>query len=350
MASSAPDAPGPEVLLPVLACAVGVSLWAVVEVARNRRLLLDEPDLARSSAGWEMRLLFHRLLALSNGLRALALVLELALGARAMDSECAHVECWALGLAHGLADLSFLCTFSLLTLFWAQLHYATWGVSYASLRPGFLLANNVVGVIFVILAVASAANRDYRLLRVGSAYVLAISYLVAAALMVFYGAKVVAQLRPQPASLQQFPARSMILRRVVALCLMCSLALTAHAVFCVAQVAIWGGDLGYPGFTSKYGVDALRFSLLDLVPSLLIMLLTVKKNVAAQDGGAGLAPPQPGSQLQSHGSRGDLLYESSGDLYAPFSVTPTMLEDSESLAQRLLRSDNELESQARQPL
>jgi hypothetical protein len=80
------------------------------------------------------------------------------------------------------------------------------------------------------------------------------------------------------------------------------------------------------------------------------MLLTVKKNVAAQDGGAGLAPPQPGAQLQSHGSRGELLYESSGDLYAPFSVTPTMLEDSESLAQRLFRSDNELESQARQPL
>jgi hypothetical protein len=88
MASSAPDTPGAEVLLPVLACAVGVSLWAVVEVARNRRLLVDEPDLARSSAGWEMRLLFHRLLALSNGLRALALVLELALGARDGERLC----------------------------------------------------------------------------------------------------------------------------------------------------------------------------------------------------------------------------------------------------------------------
>jgi hypothetical protein len=54
------------------------------------------------------------------------------------------------------------------------------------------------------------------------------------------------------------------------------------------------------GFTSKYGgVDALRFSVLDLEPSLRIMLLTVKKNVEARCSGS----QQSGSRgLGSHPS------------------------------------------------
>ncbi len=326
-------------LIPVLVGFIGIAGLCISEVEKNRRLLNSEPDLASSSAGWEMRKWFHALLGVANILRAISIVVELVVPS---DGDCTEFTCLILGVSQSVPDLAFLTTYSLLILFWAQLYYATWGVSYASLRPGFLLANNLVIVVFVIIAVVGAVNRTFDVARTDVFYLFAVTYVACALLMLFYGLKVISQLRLKTTVSQAFPARDMIIRRVSILCAMCSTVLTIRAAYCVCAVTLFKDNLGYPDLPSRHAFDAALYTTLDFLPSIVLLIMTVKKQASQEDADGTL-----GGDMSSQGAGHTLFSDGNSELYAPLQMTPPTLVD-ESLTARLFRSDAELEQQSRQ--
>jgi hypothetical protein len=182
-----PNTKGP--LAGVMAVYMVVGLWSAYEVVRNRRLLQREPMLTSASAGWEMRRWFHVLLTLAVVLRSVGMATEIALPGNALtDTET--VECWIVGFAHGVPDLLFLSTYSLLTLFWAQLHYAVSGLRHARLRPAFLVLNAIVYTAFLMTPVASVSCTDF---RAGTLFLVGAAYVCGACGLMYFGSKVARQ-------------------------------------------------------------------------------------------------------------------------------------------------------------
>jgi hypothetical protein len=182
-----PDTKGP--LAGVLVVYIVVGLWSSYEVVWNRRLLEREPMLTSASAGWEMRRWFHVLLTLAVTLRAVGMATEIGLPGNALD-DTETAECWVVGFAHGVPDLLFLSTYSLLTLFWAQLHYAVSGLRHARLRPAFLVLNAIVYTAFLMTPVASVSCVDF---RAGTLFLVGAAYVCGACGLLYFGSKVARQ-------------------------------------------------------------------------------------------------------------------------------------------------------------
>mmetsp|Transcript_22767 Transcript_22767/g.44719 ORF Transcript_22767/g.44719 Transcript_22767/m.44719 type:complete len:385 (-) Transcript_22767:796-1950(-) len=327
-------------LFAVLACFVCVSLWCIVENVRNRRQLSREPDLTNASPGWEMRKWFHLLLAVALFCRSMSIIVELAMGLPRLD-ECQHLACWAISMIHGVPDMLFMSMYSLLTMFWAQLYYAAWGISYASLRPGFVVANVLLYTIYVAIALISLIEARYRLLHFYMDCLLGGAYLISSVVMIYYGYRVFSQLRSKVLSLggQEFPGRKMILRRVIILCIVCGSTLLLHAVYCVAALTVFDDRFGYPSKIGTHAFDALSYSIFELIPALVVLMLTVKRRANTNF--------QNSSSINPRGSRRDLLAEdASSDSFPPPLATPRLMAGrGESLTARLLRSDHELQQE-----
>eukprot|EP00516_Mucochytrium_quahogii_P013038 CAMPEP_0203794522 /NCGR_PEP_ID=MMETSP0100_2-20121128/6566_1 /ASSEMBLY_ACC=CAM_ASM_000210 /TAXON_ID=96639 /ORGANISM=" , Strain NY0313808BC1" /LENGTH=338 /DNA_ID=CAMNT_0050698619 /DNA_START=238 /DNA_END=1254 /DNA_ORIENTATION=+ len=293
-----------------------------------------EPDLASSSAGWEMRKWFHVMLGASNFLRFCSIIVELSLPGDSI-TDCDNVNSWVIGMSHGVPDLLFLTTYSLLILFWSQLYYATWGISYASLRPGFVIANNLLYLVFVVIAAASLGKGNYCQLRNNLFNLLAACYICATIAMLYYGIKVISQLRPKSSVSQTFPARKMILVRVVVLCSLCSIVLLLRSVYCVIAIVRLQRSMGYPDKMTEYTFDALTFSGFELLPSFIILLVTVKRN----NPGSGPPTPQGAADVASEpgttATQREIFEDTSAEFYGSSQI---LLDDRETLSSRLLQS------------
>ncbi|GBG25022.1 Tobamovirus multiplication protein 3 [Hondaea fermentalgiana] len=320
----------------VLACFVCASVVSVVEIVRNRRQLAREPDLPSSSPGWKMRDWFHILLSAALVARSVSIAVELGLGLTRLDT-CEHLACWTLSMIHGVPDMLFMTMYSLLTMFWAQLYYATWGISYASLRPGFVAANALLYTIFVVIAFVSLVLKNYRLLRWYMYYLLGGAYIISSMVMMYYGYCVFAQLRSQAlATAHLFPTRKKIIARVTIVCLVCSSTLFLHAAYCVAALTVFSSDLGYPRSMGTHAFDALLYTIFELIPSVVVLYVTIKRRRRT-------APVRDGASLDR---RGFLAEDSNHDSFAPALATPRLqVGQGESLTARLLRTDHELEHQ-----
>jgi len=242
---------GKSWLIPVAIEFVFVSIWCTVEVYRNRNLFKNSGDF--SSAGWETRRIFHTLLGAANFARAMSVVVEMTMDGETVD-DCSGFACWVIGFMHWFPQLIFFMTFSLLTLFWAQLYYATWGISYATLRPGFVAVNVALFSCFIILAVVSAAKGDYSNIFLQPFYMMAVAYFIGCCAMMYFGINVIIQLRPRSKFSQSYPARKMVLTRLVILCSLCTTVNLVQMIYCFIAIGSLS-ESSLPGYPKRDDMD-----------------------------------------------------------------------------------------------
>ncbi len=296
-------------LIPVCSLFVLTAAFALREILQNRRLLKSDPEIASSSAGWEMRKRFHLFLFLALILRTVSILFEIFFkenaspdhhhGNKTSESffgvmmsggdvrpkrgdpaDLSPTDGWMLAVLHTIPSLFFLTTYSLLILFWAQLYYAAWGGSYSSLRPLFYLSNAIIYIAFVSVAAYTiadphASREDF---RTSALYILGITYFICAAFMVYYGSRVAAQLRPRSRSsgtTGSYTARKMVLRRVTLLCAVCATVFCLRSAYCfVALYSSWSKYEGYPPSVNHDTFDAIFYVLMELIPGIFILVLT----------------------------------------------------------------------------
>ena len=244
-----------------------------------------------------MRRWFHALLFLSTLGRAAALTAELLVAAP-LDAPPSPALWW-LAFGHGLPDLFFLSTYSLLILFWAQLYYDSRPdasrrgrgrcAAQRWLRPLFVAVNVAAFAAFGAVAAVTGERREYARFRRWTFWVLAVGYGLGTLGVLFYGAKVARTLRPR--SSVSYPTRRMVLRRVIALCATLAVVFAIRCVFSLlvaADVLSNADGQGYvAGITNRYAFDAWSYALVELVPSALILLLTRKRGGSGAGGAGG---------------------------------------------------------------
>jgi len=359
---------GANVLVFVMVLFMAAGCWTVLLVLRNRgdtRPVVR--DMGRAGAGLRMRVWVHVLLLVAISGRVVAVLVELLLKISDVqtlaDRKCEQLNCWVVGVLHGVPDIMYLSMYSLLTLYFAQLYYETQGISYASLRPGFVVANFLVFLIFASLALVSLLRGNYFMLRGNMFAIMGLAYLFSAATMFYYGVLVIFQLRTKGNLL---PNQHSVQMRVVILCFVCILSLLAHAGYCIAALTILKDTLGYPKEIGVLGFDALAYTFFELVPTLTILVLTTtnKDQNPHRFFHSGHEPggntprsntifslsPHANQQLRVHSGlqRGDATGASAetsraGRFPQPV-VSPTgKRESNESLTEQLLRNDHELQ-------
>ena len=310
------------VLIPVCALFVICAGWCLLEISRNRRMLKGDPEISSSSAGWEMRKKFHVCLFLALGLRAISIVLEMFYGkvptspGHSSYSHSGSDDDWVLSILHVIPSLLFLSTYSLLILFWAQLYYAAWGGSYTSLKPLFFISNSVIYIAFVAVAGYTAASNKRSDFRKYSLYILGVTYFICAVFMIYYGSRVAAQLRPR-STVGSYPARRMVLRRVVMLCTICSGVFLLRSTYCFVADTVWASSGGYPpSWSNPLDFDALFYVIMELIPGVCILLLT-RKNAA--DGGDDANGGDDGDGIGGYSTDGTMnSFDDDGPSLQPF--------------------------------
>lgn len=217
----------------------------------------------------------------SNLVRLVALVVEMCIHVPEVEAR-ESVGWWTLGMIHGVPDLLFLSTFGLLIVFYAQLYYATYGITLRCLKPLFALSNLVVYAAFAVVAAVTYVEGEYTRLREWSIVLLTLAYFVSLLGIIYYGYRVTLQLTPRAD--YNFPARSMILRRIATLCILFGCVFLAHSVHGVLSLALLQRQyMGYPPQVNRYVFDCLQYALLEFLPSLITLFLTAKKRAPNVD-------------------------------------------------------------------
>ena len=267
-------------LLPLAMGFLVNAFWSGFEVYRHRRMVKNTL-LVTSSSGWQMRERFHLMLFGSNLVRLLALVVEMCLHVPGVGTE-ENVRWWYLGMIHGVPDLLFLSTFGLLIVFYAQLYYATYGITLRSLKPLFMLSNIIVYIVFATIAAVTYVGGTFAALREYSMILLTLAYFVSLLGIIYYGYNVTIQLTPQAD--YNFPARSMILRRIATLCILFGCVFFVHFVHGVLSLVLLKPEyMGYPPHVNRYVFDCLQYASLEFLPSLITLFLTAKKRAPSAD-------------------------------------------------------------------
>eukprot|EP00743_Colponemidia_sp_Colp-15_P003577 GILK01003859.1.p1 GENE.GILK01003859.1~~GILK01003859.1.p1 ORF type:complete len:336 (+),score=34.51 GILK01003859.1:62-1069(+) len=248
-----------------------VSIVCVIQLVLHYRIKSPAQGSAAQSAGWSFRKYFHVLLCLANSARTASLILEIALDNDNADS----MRAWWNSLAHSFPSLLFLSTYSVLILFWAQLYYAATLVSYPLLRPTFVFLNISIYCIFVVVSMLTAMLHAYSEYQIYTLFIIGVIHLIVAAGFIYYGVKVSVQLSSRK-NRYTFSARSMVLKRVLFLAIFCTVIFLVRGAYDVAVATHLFQDY-YPEGASHYAWDGLVFFIAELLPSVVILILTRRR-------------------------------------------------------------------------
>mmetsp|Transcript_21264 Transcript_21264/g.67749 ORF Transcript_21264/g.67749 Transcript_21264/m.67749 type:complete len:140 (+) Transcript_21264:1-420(+) len=118
-----------------------------------------------------------------------------------------------------------------------------------------------------------------------------------------------------------------------------------HTTYCILAVAVYSDNLGYPRTGSKYAFDAGCYLLFELLPSVVVMLLTHQKGSASANSSRSTVQGFGGASVTASAAARDYFHETT-EAYPPFASTPVISGDGESLTARLLRADHAMERHA----
>ena len=275
----------------VLAAAFGVlAVFCGYLVLRDRRGAAG--GAASSSAslqaharrGFDARVSFHRFMLLAALSRTASLAVELSVDHREDDD----LRGWWNESVHAFPAFLFFTTYSLLLMLWAQLVHSLGRVDVdgaRSVAPYYVALNGTVWTVFVGTAAITAMLREYRPFPRLVLYTVGVVDALAALGFVVYGARVARVLGSRDAT-SIFSTRQRILRRVVAICVVCTTAFLFRGVYSLLVAA----DV-VDSFYAVRGVghaawEAIFLAATELVPSAVVLALTLQRR-GGGGGGAG---------------------------------------------------------------
>lgn len=210
-----------------------------------------------------------------------------------------------------LPELAFASAFSLIVLFYAQLAGTAAGggprgLSSILIRRGLFegfnaLIYGVYGLLFLFTGIISLI--PYTIFQAVVWSMLCIIYLLLFLLLSYFGPVLVTLLKPSLAR------RSALACRLIFMCVLCALVFLSRTI-CFG-LAVWLADVQYThgvipnlvipfsSYGSVFGRDALGYALLELLPSLAILLIMHqprKASSSTESRGVGVAIPQSQSQ------------------------------------------------------
>ena len=249
---------------------------------RSRR---SSSSASRSSveeaSGWATRRVFHLLLFVANLSRAIALIVEVLL----RDS-LSKEDAWFMSLAHAFPDLAFLSTYSFLVLFFAQLYYSSQGRVVANLHSYFFCANASVYLLCVVIAIYTGPTGSSRFaqFRLILEYVLGSIFAISGLGILYYGCNIIKELERKTGAVV-YPEQQAVIRRVRIVCLLCVTLFLCRAIYGIAFAARASTDMGYPrGWQrERYLVDGIEYTLVELIPSVVILCVTRRRTRGGQD-------------------------------------------------------------------
>ncbi|CAN0150480.1 unnamed protein product, partial [Phaeothamnion confervicola] len=225
--------------------------------------MIDDPELGSgSSPGAEMRRWVQLVLAFACFSRGVILVCDMAV----YNPPAAY---------RTIPDMLFLTSYSLLALFWAQLHFTATGVGSRALRPVFLSGLGLLYATFLVIAAllasagdAAAATSD---LRSAMFYLMGLAYFTVFGFTAYFGARISAAARRGPRP---------VLCKTAGLALVCGAVLFVRSAFylAIASMMLRLHEV-FPTTNARYRFDAIVFALLELLPSAAIYALTRRKRV-----------------------------------------------------------------------
>ncbi len=266
-----------------------VALFCVYEFFRNHDIIrgtkntsgqLDGSNNNRAaieeSNGWATRKVFHLLLFVANLSRGVALVVEILL-----KDSLSEKDAWFMSLAHAFPDLAFLSTYSFLVLFFAQLYYSSQGRVVANLHSYFFFANASVYLVCVVIAIYTGptGSSRYAQFRLILEYVLGSIFAISGLGVLYYGCSIIKELEKSGAV--TYPEQRTVLKRVRIVCFVCVTLFLSRAIYGIAFAAQDSTDMGYPHGWQKerYLVDGVEYTLVELIPSVVILCVTKRRTV-----------------------------------------------------------------------
>jgi len=208
-----------------------------------------------------------------------------------------------------LPDLAFASAFSLLVLFYAQLAGTAAGggprgLSSILIRKGLFEAFNAIiygtyGLLFLFTGIIPLIQ--YNIFQAVVWSMLCIIYLLLFVTLSYFGPVLVMLLKPSLAR------RSALACRLIFMCALCALVFLSRTI--TFGLAIWKADIRYThgvvpnlviplsSYGSMFGRDALGYALLELLPSLAILIIMHQpQKVPGVRAGRGVGAPGQHSQ------------------------------------------------------
>ena len=246
-------------------------MFILVGVGLLYNLVIREMKEVISIAGTEMRLLFLKWLCVSNLLRGISILVDVAVKDSLLDESW---KTWTRDVFMALPSLSFITTYSIVVLFWAQIYYAAILVSYPLLKPFFYFSNCAAYTAFTIILLITLDMEAWRAFRVYLLLLLSLLYLLCAALLFNYGVKVAGHLAERRAVTGGGRTGGLI-RRIVTLTSTVPLLLLLRGLFCLL---LGSGIITTSNLCTKIGVsrllwDNLTYFTTELLPSLLFIFM-----------------------------------------------------------------------------
>ena len=283
-----------------LALIIDAVLFALVALGYAKALrkthatMKSCPDTLSTSHGDDSRRWFQLILLLANTARTASVIVELW-----MSGTGACPNAWGCTAARAAPQLLFVTAFSRLVLYFSQLTHGVEGQPYPLVKPLFFFSNVAMYAVFLVPVIlgASGAVGSARAFDAAVFSMLAIAYTSTLVGLLYYGGRLASSLRPSAVSVSSSPyvggrragstARREwhILPLVLRVCGLLGLILALSALYCiVAALGAFGWQDGHPPQMSLFAFDAGLYVLLELLPSLAVLLVTRRRKPPAGDG------------------------------------------------------------------
>lgn len=231
----------------LFACTAALAARALVLIGSAKPAGISSVNEA-TSTGAKMRRKLVTGLLVANVVRCLALVAELCAQEGAGPSFLQELSLdqlqWLWDLITLLPAVVFLSTFSVVVLFWAQLHYTTTITPLQLLDCLFVCLNIACYVLVVAIAVTTFLLGAYTHLRIYMLCIIGFLNLVVALSFFYYGLMVVLGLKD--IARKKSPNKRLVLR-VIVLLVVCPVALVSRSGCYLA----WGTGMANPGGRSR---------------------------------------------------------------------------------------------------
>jgi len=215
-------------------------------------LLMGRPGVAGASpinTGLQMRRSLVAILLVANLVRCMALIAELCFEEHVhmpfMDRLDAGQQGWVRDLVALLPAIVFLSAFSVVVLFWAQLHYTTTIVPLPLLDCLFVCVNIACYLLVAAIAVCTFLLQAYSHLREYMICIIGFLNAIVALSFLHYGFTVVSELAET--ARKKLPGKRLT-HRVMILSVVCPLSLLVRGVWYIA----WGLALGRPSMSVDF--------------------------------------------------------------------------------------------------
>jgi len=168
-------------------------------------------------------------LLVSNTVRCASMAVVLMLQANwSIAALNAEQSLWLRDLVEMFPTAVFLSAFSVMVLFWAQVHFTTSMVPLPMLDVVFIVANVTCYVLLIGIALTTLFFKVYEHLRPCMACVIGVLNVMVAVALLYYGVAVVTKL--SETARKKLPGQR-IIPRIVALSVVCPLVFVARAAF-----------------------------------------------------------------------------------------------------------------------